>query len=121
MIGRKEGPRMNRPGDIFLSLWPKHIFSQRRLPSLILSPQATLKISLGFACLHYSFIHFPSCFLSQIYPSHLWFLSMLLLAGRQVFQLLVYTLMNEISFPFYCLRFPMLFLFLYWTLYGFVF
>lgn len=47
MIGRKEGPRMNRPGDTFLSLWPKHIFSQKRLPSLILSPQATLKISLG--------------------------------------------------------------------------
>ena len=53
MIGRKEGPRINRPDDTFLSLWPKHIFSQKSLPSLILSPQATLKISLGFACLHY--------------------------------------------------------------------
>ena len=106
MIGRKEGPRINRPDDTFLFLWPKHIFSQKRLPSLILSPQATLKISLGFAYLHHSLTYFQSCFLSQIFLSHLWFLPMLLLAGRQVFQLLVTPWQMRYHSPFTALDFP---------------
>lgn len=81
IIGREEGPRINRPDETFFSLWPKHIFPQKELPSLVLSPQATLKFLWSFACLHLSLPHFPSYSLSQIYPSHLGFLPILLLSG----------------------------------------